>query len=180
MFNLLPESLKTEIKKEYHLRRAVVVFAFLVFIGGTFLIFLFPSWIISFYKEKQISQQAEQNNQASLLTEVGEVNTNIKNINLELQTINASLEYKKIIPFINSVLLKKTRSITLNEITYNSSDPQNSTILIEGVSSTRNSLLAFVKSLEDSQAFKKVDLPISNFAKDRNINFSISLTIAPK
>lgn len=179
MFNLLPENIKNKIRKEYFLRRVMVVFMFLIFIGAAFLIFLFPSWIVSVYKERGLSSQAESTNQSSLIAEMKEITSDVNKINAELKTIDESLEYKKIVPFINIILSKRARSIYINELTYTSDGPKKATIKLEGISSTRVSLLSFVKSLEETKSFKVVDLPISNFAKDRNINFSISLTIEP-
>ena len=40
MFNVLPDIFKKEIKTEYFLRRLVVVFAFVIFLQISFLIFI--------------------------------------------------------------------------------------------------------------------------------------------
>lgn len=180
MFNLLPENLKNKIKKDYNLRRAVVVFAFIIFLGATFLVFLFPSWIVSIYKEEQFSLQAKNSNQSTLEGDVNVVALNIKKINSELRTVDTAFGNRKVIPTINIILSKKTKSISIKELTYKSEDPTNVTVFIEGVSATRGSLLAFVKSLEETKAFKAVNLPISNFAKDKDIAFSINLILETK
>lgn len=177
MFNLLPENLKSRIKSEYNLRRIIVICYFVIFIGATFLVFLFPSWIISLYKEKEISLQAEKNNQSTLEADVQVVSTNIKKINLELRTVNTSLDYKKVIPLIDTILSQRTNTIKINELTYTGEDVSNTTMFIEGISATRGALSTFVKKLEDTKLFKSVNLPISNFAKERDINFSITLTL---
>ena len=179
MFNLLPESIKNEIRKEYNFRRMVTVFIFLIFIGATMLVFVFPSWIVSVYKEKQINLQAQETNQAESVAKIKAVSAEINKINAELKTIDTALEYKKVLPILNTILSKRPSAILVNEITYDSKGPTSAVVLLEGVSATRGSLLTFVKSLEDSNSFKSVDLPISNFAKDKNIFFSLTLTIEP-
>jgi hypothetical protein len=41
----------------------------------------------------------------------------------------------------------------------------------------RESIVAFTDNLKKIDSFSKVDLPISNLAKDKNIDFSISINI---
>lgn len=176
MFNLLPDHLKEKIKSEYNIRRIIVVFIFLIFIGAVSLVFMFPSWIVSFYKEKDISSQVEST-QSSLEADVATFAATIKQINAELKTIDTTLAYKKVIPVINTVLSQKTSSIQINGINFESDDSATASVFIEGVSATRGALLAFVKSLEETKSFKTVDLPISNFAKEKNISFSLNLKI---
>lgn len=180
MFNLLPENLKDKINKDYNLRRAVVVFAFLIFLGATFLVFLFPSWIVSIYKEEQISLQAKNNSQSTLEADVNVVALNIKKINSELRTVDTAFGNRKVVPVIDTILSKKTKSISIKELTYKSEDPSQVTVYIEGISATRNALSTFVKNLQETKVFKAVNLPISNFAKDKDITFSINLVIDPK
>ena len=48
-------------------------------------------------------------------------------------------------------------------------------VTVLGIAPSRELLLLFRRALEDDVAFKKVDLPISNFVKGSNIEFSLSL-----
>ncbi len=75
---------------------------------------------------------------------------------------------------INAILLKKIPEIKITSIVFNTS-VTGSTINISGTAPSREVLLAFRRALEDDVAFKKVDLPISNFVKGSNIQFSLSL-----
>ena len=79
-------------------------------------------------------------------------------------------------PFIDVILSNKILSIRINEIFYTLDDQSAATITLAGVSSTREALVSFVKKLEDSGSFQAVNLPVSNFRKDKNIDFSISMT----
>jgi len=48
-------------------------------------------------------------------------------------------------------------------------------LTIGGISPTRDTLVAFRRSLEKESSFSSVELPVSNFAKDKDIEFSIDL-----
>lgn len=177
MFNLLPDNLKKKIKTEYSLRRLIVVIFSVVFVQVVCLVFLFPSWLISSYKEDDIISQTEEMSKSELLSSASSTASDIISINSKLNAIDSSLSYLTIIPYINGIISNKTGDIHISDFTYTSNSSTTGTITLNGVSLTRESLVGFVKSLEGSDLFKSVDLPISNFAKDRNINFSININI---
>ncbi len=177
MFNLLPETFKEKIKAEYKLRRLVLILAFVIFIQSSFLIFLFPSWLISLYKEKEVASQIEEINKSSVAANANSISSIIKSTNSKLKVINNTLEYPRLIPFVDTVISKKSENIHLIGILYSGTGRSTATLSIEGISSTREALVSFVKNLEKSGMFRKVDLPVSNLAKDKDIKFSMSLTI---
>jgi len=77
---------------------------------------------------------------------------------------------------INEIMLAKTPSIKITEIFYQNDPQKGKTVIINGTAPSREILLSFRTALEDNVAFKKVDLPISNFVKGSDIKFSLSLT----
>src|SRR3989344_943069 len=113
MFNLLPKNLKEKIKTEYKLRKITVILIFIICLQLSFLIFLTPSWLISFYKEKEVTSQSEEIKKHLSDSSLSEVIVTIRGINTKLNIINSVLKYPKIVPFINTILSKKTSSIKL-------------------------------------------------------------------
>ena len=79
---------------------------------------------------------------------------------------------------MDGLLSKKTKDIYIKELAYTSLGETKAKITLVGTGATRESLVFFVKKLEESKFFEKVDLPISNFTRDRDINFSINLTVS--
>jgi Tfp pilus assembly protein PilN len=76
---------------------------------------------------------------------------------------------------INEIILNKMPDMKITQISYDSATKTGKTITLRGIAPSRERLLQFRKALEDDSAFKKVDLPISNFVKGSNISFSIGL-----
>ena len=144
-----------------------------------FLVFLYPSWLVSFQKENEVVLETEKMNQSQLVSNISSTTNFIKSLNLKLSIMNSALEYPKVLPIVNVILSKKTGSIHIDQFFYNTVSNATSTLTLGGVSNTRESLVSFVKNLKDSGRFKAVNLPISNLAKDKNINFLINLTVAP-
>jgi len=177
MFNLLPENIKSKIIKEYKLRLVVVSLIFVLFIQLSFLVFLVPTWVSSFYKEKEAIESSNQMNVFLSTLNISSTTSFVKSVNSKLSIINNSLEYSKAIPVIDEVLSKKTSSITLRGFNYLTTGTSTATLNLVGVGGTRDSLVSFVKSLEEVSFFSGVDLPISNLAKDKNIEFSININV---
>lgn len=46
---------------------------------------------------------------------------------------------------------------------------------LNGVSSSREAIVEFVKKLQQEPSFSSVNVPVSDFAKDRDIEFSLTL-----
>ncbi len=177
MFNLLPNILRDGLHKEYNFRKIVLILLFILFVQISFLVFIFPTWLVSNSREREVAVRGEAMNKYLSSLNIASTTSNIKSINAKLSVIDKTLQYPEIIPFINNILSKKTNSISITDIIYTTSDSKNAALTLQGVSATRESLISFVKSLESLGLFKTVDLPISNFTKDKNLSFSINMAI---
>lgn len=175
MFNLLPESLKADIKSEYRVRRFLVIMLFTLCLQIVFVIFLFPSWLISSSKIEDSKGRVAQLEKSKILSNTNTVRPIIRSINTELTSIDKSLEYPTLIPIINNILSKKTLSIKIIQFSYLANSSSTATINIRGVSANREDLVQFKKSLDGLGMFRSVNLPISNYAKDRDIDFGMDI-----
>lgn len=177
MFNLLPENLKNEIRSEYGFRRLVLIMSFVLLIEVSSIIFISPSWFSSYYNEKDAmisddSQKSELDKKVASTTEL------VKTLNKKISILKDNESYHKPIKYLDSIIENKSSSIKINQFSYSLSSITTASILIEGLSSDRESLISFVDSLKQTGLFKTVDSPVSNLAKDKNIRFSINLTIS--
>jgi ABC-type phosphate transport system substrate-binding protein len=177
MFNVLPPNLKEKIKAEYRIRYITLVLLLVLCLQVSFLVFLLPSWITSVYKERDATVQLENIRQSPLAKGASPIASIITDTNKKLVLINSILQYPEVTPIVQSILANKTSPVRLNEFLYTSKTASTSAFLIGGVSSTREGLVSFVKNLEKSGEFKTVYLPVSQLAKDKNLDFSITLGV---
>lgn len=177
MFNVLPDILKEEIRKEYRMRRLVILGMFVILIQIAFIIFIFPSWVISQSQEKDVADQINNQNNSLTSKNTSIVLQTIKEANEKLTTINITFEYPRIIPIFNSIISYKTLDISLRQFTYISHGKSKAELTVAGVSSTRESLVTFVKNLQKSGLFSSVLSPVSNLEKNKDINFVINLNL---
>ncbi len=178
MFNLLPEALKIEIKKEYFIRKVLLSLVFVIFIQIIFFVFIFPTLLISKSRSSEIALRSEEMNRHLSILNIASTTSDIKSLNAKLSAMDSALKYPALVPFLNSILGQKSKSIVINNFVYTSKDESSASIILEGISGNREALTTFVKNLQSTELFKSVDLPISNFTKDKNLNFSISITIS--
>lgn len=177
MFNLLPDILKEKLKAEYKRRWLTVVFMFVIFLQVSFLIFLFPTWVLSLSKEQDITSNISATNRSTSSKDATPIASIIADTNTKLNIINTAMEYQKVLPLVNIIIGNKIPSIHIKRISYEFTDKSDTTINLGGLSDTREGLVSFVKNLESSRTFKSIDLPVSNFTKGKDIDFSLSMTV---
>jgi hypothetical protein len=180
MFNLLPEKIRAEIRKEYNHRRLVMILVFVIFLQVAFTIFLFPTWLMSVNKEKDVIIRSEDMNKNLSNLNIASTTANIKSINTQLTIIDNKLQYPDIVSFINLVLSKKATSTTISDIVFVVNSAKKMNINLQGVSATRDTLSAFSKNLQKIEEFKAVDVPLSSYTKDKNLSFSVEIKIETK
>lgn len=119
----------------------------------------------------------DMNSNLSVLN-IASTTSNVKKLNNNLIIMDKVLSYPKLTHYLNIIFLNKTKTILIDDISYIDINEKNATITVNGKSATREALLTLVKNLQTSGVFLSVDLPISNYAKEKDLDFSIKLTIA--
>ena len=174
MLNLLPIDEKKRIFKLYRFRITIVVVwlgvvAFLVAILS-----LIPIYIIARAEQSTLNQELTQlKNQPEFRIEEG-LQKDIKEINQKLNAFSGdnaiSLSQQVLLPLLHVL----PSDIHLSEIFYSAPGETPAGITLVGVADTRTALQSFADDLEKSDAFMNVELPISDFVKNQNVDFRIS------
>lgn len=177
MINLIPNEEKKKKVKDFYFRLSVVFFMVL---GSSIIVAsvaIVPSYFLSLEKKNFITNALEEGKREPVplfdqknLTAFGDLKNKLKIIELTQQK-----KYVVSEQVINEILLKKLPEIKITEIIYDSTSTLGKTIIVNGTAPSREKLLLFRKALEDDVAFKKVNLPISNFIKGSNIKFSFNI-----
>jgi hypothetical protein len=176
MSNLLSPKDKKEIKREYLLRLMAVATLFLGMTMVVALILSLPSYFLSSSKVELVSDRVDflksyiKKRQESNVT-LGLLKTNEK---IEaLQNINEN----RLSESIQLILNEKTESIKITGITLRETGDNGRDIFVSGMARNRDSLISFRDSLKLISFFVEVDLPISNLAKNQNIDFNLRIRL---
>ena len=177
MINLIPIEEKKEIKNDFYYRFLTAIFVVLCFAVFASLVMIFPSYFISLEKKNFTSQKlSAQKNE--VIPEIDQqALIAIKDLDTKLALIGNARNNEFIFSknVINEILSKKLPGIKINSFYYLNDSLEGRKVSIMGVAKDREQLLLFRRALEEDNLFKNVDLPISNFVKDNNIDFNLNL-----
>lgn len=173
MFNLLPQEEKIKIMHEYTYRVIVIFLTFLFFSFVAAAVFLLPSYVSSSFKK------------ADLELQVSTAETNSKQngtdlLRAELKLANQILKDLREVPpsfytDINDVITHKNSGIKIRDISLRKDEGNPYRLIVSGIAQRRANLTSFAQNLEKLNRFSEVNLPVSNFAKESNIEFQITL-----
>ncbi|MCX6755278.1 MAG: PilN domain-containing protein [Candidatus Nomurabacteria bacterium] len=178
MINLLPLEEKKRIVKEYYFR----LFIFSLYtVGICFIVAgvsLLPSFFLVSLKENILTKKWETLQAMPVSQPDKETMDAISDVNKKIDLITKTEKEKFLVleNAFNQVIFQKMPDIKLTEIAYDKKIEGTRSINIKGFALNRERLLLFRQSLENNPAFSKVDLPISNFVKEKNISFNLNLT----
>ncbi|MCC6448311.1 MAG: hypothetical protein IT215_06475 [Chitinophagaceae bacterium] len=175
MFSFLPEEYKKEVKSEYKKRFLIALFSFISLSLLILFLLLIFSYYISKIQYESVNQQYDlikssqaYKNRDKLESDLNQTKTNLAKIK--------DLSDFSIYDLFNKILSYKNSQIKITNIQYQKTGDERSVLLI-GISQNRESLLAYSKIISGDTSFKYVDLPISSYAKDKNIDFQMKLVL---
>jgi Tfp pilus assembly protein PilN len=173
MFNLLPEKDKKKLWREYTFRRVIVSLFFIAVIGLVILIFAAPSLILSISKQNEVIRRIDALKQSTLFNESDSLNRKLTTESLKIRALKPSNSSVTVAELVKTVIARKGEGIRIKNISYSRNPDGQSSINLSGVAQDREKLLEFTQSLESEGWFEKADLPVSSFAKDQDLDFSI-------
>ena len=177
MINLIPNQEKKKMIKDFYYRLIVLALVMLCVSLLVAITALLPAYFLSNSK-KNIAYEKLEIQKAEILPAFDQETREIlKQINNKLNIIENAQDSKFIVSekFVNAIVSKKNSDIKLTQISYENNISNGKKIHISGSASSRDVLLLFRKRLENSNSFKNVDLPISNFVRGSNIEFYLNL-----
>lgn len=176
MNNFLPNLEKKELRKEYLLRLVIVACGGISVVVFSTIIFLLPAYIGSNALKVQVQQAFNTIVQKGVTIETQETEAKVKSLNELLNRFADGLQRPKpsqTLQFIESIRVPGI-SLSTVEFTYSASSTMDIKIIGEAV--TRDALIAYKKKIENSGVAQKIDLPVSDLAKSKDIAFTIKIT----
>ncbi len=179
--NLLPEDRVRTLRRGYFMRLvavAVTLLTAIVAITGTLLV---PVYVYLKVDEKEKSDELALITRALASTDEVQLDARLTALSKKA-TLLASLESTtKASAVIRDVLGVARPGITLSGFTLTpvpGAKTSGMNLLVSGTASTRDRLRAYQLALLDAPFVQAADLPISAYAKDTNISFIITITLA--
>lgn len=177
--NLLPPEIKSEIAKKRRRRFIVVLGMFAAAALLVSIILLLPSFFMFSFQEKYLDIQLASIKQSGELEKAGEIGKIAGELNKKSELILwGKAQSRPASSYLLKIVELEPAGVSLN--TFNFSRNKNkgtAEFSLAGTAEERGDLLTFVKKLEASRNFSKVNSPVSNLLAERNFNFSLILEL---
>src|SRR3989338_7623994 len=183
MVNLLPISEKIKIQKMYKSHLLIVALSFFVVIIGFGAITLLPALFWSFVKENTAEERLAIVSQIVSTEERKNIRESVAGVNQKTALLQgAGEEATAVYEAIEKITERKISGISVIAFFYENApgSAQRKRMTISGVSKNRQTLVSFVDGLEKENIFADVELPVSNFVRNADIPFSVSLSFKSK
>lgn len=177
MFKLLTDEERQKVVHEYVLRRAIVMLSALILVLTIGIIGLLPSYILSNARENEVIERARIMGGAGQRGDEAGLQAWLEKVNRELQILSPELDTDRPSVFIEKVLGQKVSGTHITGFSWIRAKDE-VTLSINGVALDRQALIAFENSINSSEYFSEVTLPVSNLAQDKNIDFQIKFSPA--
>lgn len=179
--NLLPFERQRELSRDYILRFAAAVataLTALVVVAGLLLV---PTYVL--LTQRTVSKGVHLANIESILSSSNEgaLSARLAALSNDAKILTALGSVPSASAIIRSMLATPRPGISLSGFSYSPAEAASSagTLSISGSAATRDALRAYQLAIEDSAFATSADLPVSAYARDANIPFTITVTLAP-
>ncbi len=174
---LLPEDEIKSLRREYRIR-LIIIFLFFISIAVVIgILSLFPAylavyspdtWALARYDEQQVNKQ---------LISTEEMQKQLARTQMIVQKITVAEDSAGYADMVENILSHRTGkiSITSFDLSRSAGTTTSAVAVITGKASSREALINFKKNLEGDTRFKKVELPLSDLAKNRDIKFTLTI-----
>lgn len=181
MINLLPKEYKISIKKDYLGRLAVV--AGLMFVSVCFIgtVLLAPTLFLFLNNKKNINNQlSSYSKKISNLALSQEMEAEIKKINWQVDFINNANNSAKPSFYLQDFMKLKPTGIKIEGINYSNQknkDIEEKKIVVHGQAGKRDDFLNFLSETNKKYGPKNVSSPVSNIISEKDINFTMTVSL---
>jgi hypothetical protein len=159
------------VKKEYWIRLVTILFFLLGLCALIGSVLLLPSYFLTFTKQKILERTIGSLHTVEI--QEYEVLGEVLVATQQKLSMMAESSGEEVSQVVADIILYKPAGISISAFMFEHHD--RARLSINGIAVDRESLLAFKETLEGQEMFTSVELPVSNLAKDRDIDFSIAV-----
>lgn len=173
MINVLPESGRQVVRREYYLRLVALAF---IALGGAALVSaaaLVPAYVQGREEKGNTAKQLELAEVAAQREAQSFIAKDIALAGKALPVVEAHLAGSRPSLYIAEILAARNPSVLISHIEFGGGEIP--AVKVSGTALTRDALLAFSRSLSQIKGVPQVDLPVSNLAKNEDAPFFLTV-----
>ncbi|HEY1037640.1 MAG TPA: hypothetical protein VGE62_03595 [Candidatus Paceibacterota bacterium] len=177
MLHLLTEEHKAKIIRQYRMRLLIVLCLGIVLTLVAAAIFLIPSYVISFSAYSEV--QAEKNRLVSLVAakQTDALANDVKEVSNTLEALKSHADRRNPTRIFERIVQGKPSGVSVTSFAYTPESDSQVTVDVAGKANTRGSLSSYVDMLKADKVFSGVSIPLSSFARERDISFNLKISV---
>jgi hypothetical protein len=176
MLHLLTDEYKKKVSREYTYRVLIVVSIIVCVLSVIGLLLVAPSYMK--IHSTHIKITSERDSYAEKI-KLRQDDNSIDGVRGVMNTISALKTYNpqySVRAIVLDLVSKKQKGISISHIVFDKSKDA-PTLEVAGKAHTRTSLVSFSEELKKDTNFSGVVVPLSSFAREKDIDFSLKLTV---
>ena len=167
MANLLPQHYVQTLKRERATRIVIVASVVLTVVVAITGLLVVPTYFVARNNEKNASQEIEVLRQVLETRESGDAQTEVRTLRAELETIKQMHTERSVITILDELFSVLPADVSVVNIVITED-----TVQLDGVAGSRDSLLAYRKSIEENEMFGEIPVSINTLAKQFDVSFT--------
>lgn len=178
--NLLPPERQSTLLRDYFLRLGVVTAVLLGILTLVSAVLLVPTYV--FLVKSATAKEAQLATIESALSSANEKELSVRlaALTADAAVLTALSNAPSASAIMRAVLALSRPGITLSGFAYTPTAKKvSSTLTVSGTAATRDALRNYQLALQGAPFALSAVLPVSAYAKDTNITFTITVTLAP-
>jgi hypothetical protein len=177
--NLLPEGRRRAFRQVYFVRLGTVTLLILCAVLAMHAVFLLPSYLLLGVQVRE--REAELAHLATTQAQGGaeEIAARVTALGTEAAYLGTLAETPKASTDVMRVIALPREGVTLAGFSYAPDDAGSARLMVHGTAATRDALRRYEERVRAAPFVRAAELPISAYAKERDIAFTLTLTLAP-
>lgn len=178
--NLLPLERRRALRRSYFLRLGVVTLLFTSVLTLAAASLLLPTYV--FLVNSYHAKEARLANIESTLSSSDEtaLSVQLAALSNDAATLTALENAPSASAIIRAALATPRPGVILSDISYTpAAGTTLGTLALSGTAASRDTLRSYQLALQSASFARSADLPVSDYAKDTDIAFTITVTLAP-
>ncbi len=173
MFTFLPHSSRQSVTREYKKRLFFVYLVSIICLGFAWIASLVPSYVLVSARLSDAESRKSTLAQGGDTVKIDETEKELDAIRQKITILGPISERVPVSTAIAQLFSRVPEGVVLSSFSIRR---QGGAIVVSGTAKNRETLVAFSKALEGDAFFKKVELPVSNFTKGKDVPFTMSLS----
>lgn len=178
--NLLPHGRQRAIRRDYFIRLSVVIILVVTALSLAAAVLLLPTYVFLAASESAGKAHLASIESALSSSDDSALSAQLSALSRNAAILSALADAPSASSIMRAILAISHPGIILSGFIYSpATDKSQSTLAISGVAATRDALRNYQLTLQGAPFARSADLPVSAYAKDSAITFTITVTLAP-